>query len=232
MKIGVISDLHLDFWGVHNANKFFENMEQYKEEVDVMIFAGDMCNQPLLRNMLIETLQKSFPNLIYCRGNHDFYYGDVEHEFKTKEIDGVKFAATTLWTDFQYRSEKVYNRIHENLYDSTHIRNYNFETMLEQHDLAVKDLTENKADIIVTHHMPTYQSVATKYIGSPLNGGFVSDLNPLIEELKPKFWIHGHTHERMDYMFNETTAIICNPLGYPNENYMDITRYHPAIIEV
>lgn len=29
-------------------------------------------------------------------------------------------------------------------------------------------------------------------------------------------WIHGHSHDRCDYLLGKT-RIIANPLGYPNE---------------
>ena len=44
------------------------------------------------------------------------------------------------------------------------------------------------------------------WIGSP----------PQVREHQPKLWIHGHSHDRCDYLLGKT-RVVANPLGYPNE---------------
>lgn len=39
---------------------------------------------------------------------------------------------------------------------------------------------------------------------------------PLIEKYQPTLWIHGHTHEKADYMIGNT-RIVSNPRGYNRE---------------
>jgi hypothetical protein len=41
----------------------------------------------------------------------------------------------------------------------------------------------------------------------------ITNLDSYIMETQPKLWIHGHTHESMDY-FIDKTRIVCNPFGY------------------
>ena len=39
---------------------------------------------------------------------------------------------------------------------------------------------------------------------------------PHVRERQPKLWIHGHSHDRCDYLLGKT-RVVANPLGYPNE---------------
>jgi pyruvate carboxylase len=49
---------------------------------------------------------------------------------------------------------------------------------------------------------------------------FASDLAALVRE-PVKLWIHGHTHESMDYELNGT-RVVCNPRGYlPQQPIVD-----------
>jgi hypothetical protein len=47
-----------------------------------------------------------------------------------------------------------------------------------------------------------------------------------VRELQPKLWIHGHTHDRCDYVLAET-RVVANPLGYPNE-VRSLEAFDPA----
>jgi Icc-related predicted phosphoesterase len=71
-----------------------------------------------------------------------------------------------------------------------------------------------KDDVIVTHHLPSYQSVPERFMGSAMNSCFVSNgAEKLIYEHSPRLWIHGHTHDSFDYMLGDT-RVVCNPVGY------------------
>lgn len=74
---------------------------------------------------------------------------------------------------------------------------------------------EAKKYVVVTHHTPSWQSCAPKWRGDRiLNGAFHTELGDFIA-YRPqiKLWIHGHTHEDLDYEIS-TTRIVCNPRGY------------------
>jgi hypothetical protein len=64
----------------------------------------------------------------------------------------------------------------------------------------------------------------------PQNYYFHSDLDKFIEmNQNIKLWIHGHTHVKLDYKILNT-RIVCNPLGYPNEQHVE--NYFPMVIDV
>jgi Icc-related predicted phosphoesterase len=75
--------------------------------------------------------------------------------------------------------------------------------------------------VVVSHHLPHRQSIHPKYQGNPLNPCFASDLARLVRA-PVALWIHGHTHESMDYVVNGT-RVVCNPRGYvpmePNPSF-------------
>lgn len=65
-----------------------------------------------------------------------------------------------------------------------------------------------------------------KYKGSPLNRYFVGAAEQVFEN-RPALWIHGHTHESMDYLHG-TTRVLCNPFGYMD--YEVNPHFNPALV--
>lgn len=68
--------------------------------------------------------------------------------------------------------------------------------------------------VVITHHLPSMQSVAERFKGSVLSAAFASNLDRLVE--KADVWIHGHTHDAFDYQLGNC-RVVCNPKGYPGE---------------
>jgi hypothetical protein len=68
-------------------------------------------------------------------------------------------------------------------------------------------------DIVVSQHLPSPRSTHARHAGSPINCFFVCDIEHLIVARQPRLWIHGHTHESMDYRIG-CTRVLCNPYGY------------------
>lgn len=149
-------------------------------------------------------------------------------------IDNVKFICSTLWTDFDRGNPLTMNLCQFGMNDSRQIRmaGYRKMTSMDQlalHQKAVRWLfeevrrgTENgNTNFVVTHHGPSFKSVADEYKVYPhnqYNGAFVSELDPLILDHDIHTWVHGHTHHSFDYNIGDT-HIIVNPNGYANENH-------------
>jgi predicted phosphodiesterase len=153
-------------------------------------------------------------------------------------IDGVRFLGATLWTDFALygRAPAVVARAKEisarAMVDYRLIRMrasglLTPDNTLTIHQRQVAWLANKLAQpfagktVVVTHHLPHPQSVHPRYAGDSLNPSFASDLSTLVCE-PASLWIHGHTHESMDYLVNGT-RVICNPRGYlpqePNRKF-------------
>ncbi len=85
----------------------------------------------------------------------------------------------------------------------------------------LKESLENSGEltnIVITHHAPSIKSVPELYKEDPLSAAYASDLEELITEYKPLYWIHGHIHTPCRYTIGET-EVICNPHGYIDEKY-------------
>jgi predicted phosphodiesterase len=144
-------------------------------------------------------------------------------------IRGVRFLGATLWTDFaldgqqQNTVARAMAIAQSVMVDYRAIR-YKGEEYLSPVDTQQfhrlhagwlrNELNKPYAGqtVVVTHHLPHAISIHGKYARSPLNPAFASDLSELVRE-PVALWIHGHTHESMDYMLGGT-RVVCNPRGY------------------
>jgi len=156
----------------------------------------------------------------------------------TVVIDGVRFLGATLWTDFALygsdadaiaRAQAVawlrmvdYRRINRRgagrlePEDTRCIHQRQAAWLAEQLARPFAGAT-----VVVTHHLPHARSVHPRYEGDPLNPSFASDLSVLVRA-PVQLWIHGHTHESINYQI-DGTRVVCNPRGYlpqePNDSF-------------
>jgi predicted phosphodiesterase len=221
VKIGILSDIHM------NRNRPWD----FVPKNDVFyICAGDISEDHGFRE---EFIQRHNEHMFAILGNHDYYdstFSDAYLHLQSREVDGIKIAGATLWTDLSNPLDWiVYTR---NLIDKRYIKDLNHEDMIETHRYHKKFLFTSNADIIVSHHTPSHKSIHERYRGDAMNCCFSNDLEEdiLLMRNPPKLWIHGHTHDRFDYMIGET-RVICHPRGYKNE-LDDYARYEPLIVEI
>jgi Icc-related predicted phosphoesterase len=130
-------------------------------------------------------------------------------------IDDIRFLGTTLW----FRETQDATMFNNMLSDFKLIEDFQ-QKVYEENKKSITFLQDNvdKNDIVITHHLPSYQSVQPVYIGEPTNCYYVCNMEELILSKEPSLWIHGHTHHSCDYSF-QGTRIVCNPAGYPDSFY-------------
>lgn len=237
LKIQLISDIHTEM--TKDAGKaLVESMNS--EGIDILILAGDIMplNIPSkCLNTIKYLIDKGYGKILYVMGNHDLWgstpdeahftarmiedtYKDKFHYLytgKVLELEGKRFLGDTMWfpeTQFSELLKNIwpdfrlikargiprYNR--EWFYN----KNYEFRKFLD------KELKEG--DIVITHHLPSYKSIAEFFKNEPTNCYYLSNMENLIEEKKPSVWVHGHTHNFFDYQFH-STRVMCNPQDYP-----------------
>lgn len=63
----------------------------------------------------------------------------------------------------------------------------------------------------MTHHAPRLLSIHSRFLGHPLNAGFVSDVMLLLA--KVDLWLHGHVHDSFDSCVGKC-RVVANPAGY------------------
>ncbi len=92
-----------------------------------------------------------------------------------------------------------------------------------------KSLAESTAKhiVVVTHHLPTLQVVASQHKGSVLNSAFATEYEKLIAESRIDAWIYGHSHTNIDTEIGNT-KMICNQMGYIFENEPVINGFDPG----
>jgi len=114
MKFRLLSDLHLEF---EERVLDYTPKPQQDDKTTVLILAGDIA-LGIDAVPFIQKMCKRFYKVVYCLGNHEFYYNEYN---KTRErwndmadmpgnfillddhvaiVDDVRLVGGTLWTDF------------------------------------------------------------------------------------------------------------------------------------
>jgi len=234
MKLQVLSDFHLEFFP--DPNLLVDSLDP--KDVDILVVAGD-CFADFSKKYWVEKIIKKYPHVISVLGNHEFYgktpratkqaYRRIRaanfHWLDNSEviINGAHFLGGTLWFP-EPKNLEAHNKFKWGMSDFHWIKNFE-PWVYEENKACIEFLHKNitPESIVITHHLPTYDSVSDRYKTSTLNSYFVCDLEQLIIETKPKIWIHGHTHSSCDYQYYDT-RIVCNPYGYYGKEAVDFER--------
>lgn len=149
--------------------------------------------------------------------------------YDVKETN-LRILGCTLWSNVPPKAHhivKQYLSDYRAIFSSTvHSRNITVAELNAVHLSHVAWLTkelerataDNKRVLVITHHLPTYDLIAPKYLTgavSSLNSAFASSLESLITE-PVKMWVCGHTHTAAQKTLNGV-ILLCNPTGYPEE---------------
>jgi predicted phosphodiesterase len=245
MRLHIMSDIHVEF------GPFRPSMV----EADVVVLAGDVHtgqngfrwiqqNYPDIPVIYVlgnhEFYGQKIPKLTYelkelAKRSHIHVL-----ENDRVEIGNLVFLGATLWTDFRLHGDVVlaeavavtsmtdFRRIRI----TPSYRRFRPSDARQFHAQSVtwlKQATEEARGrklVIVTHHAPSGQSIPERYQNDALNPAFASNLDYIIEDSGAALWIHGHIHQRADYMVGGT-RVLANPRGYPQEGYTD---FAPSLI--
>lgn len=245
MRLHVMSDLHFEYYPDYGASI----IEAVVPNADALVLAGDLFSwhpKKYQRNLAaLKAFKAKYETIIYVPGNHE-YWDCLPEEVDDDLVDVVKdlgihvlreghpvvikgqtFRGDTMWFPYE-------------LVDPLMAKSWiDFKMVWALHDYAYRKnsvfrqnvLFDGKPDdVIITHHAPSYRSIAPQWERSPYNCFFVSPEDKILDLVRPKLWIHGHTHTSFDYTVGDT-RVVCNPRGYPHEG--QDARWDPAkIIEV
>lgn len=223
LRIQYASDIHLEFRNDVSGPALL------KPVAPVLALAGDI-GDPRRRDYrdFLAYCSRSWDAVFFVAGNHEFYakrpvaqtlatlrdHAAAFHNVHFLErgrvdYDGVAFLGCTLWTD-----------------TTATMRDYRMITTWHRRDRAwLTDAIANckhtgTPAVVLTHHLPSYAFVASRYATSPINFCFASRCDDLLQP-PVRAWIAGHTHAAVHrhWTFDggEVVHGCVNPMGYPGE---------------
>lgn len=238
MNLQIISDVHCESHK-DGGLSFINSLDS--TDIDALIIAGDLDNfnhaHPAIN--VLKLFRKKYNKIFFVHGNHDLWYTSPKAAIKNIEnicLDNdieflragkiVEFMGHRFLGDAMFFPEAPDNpSLEYAMSDFEKIKE--FKPWLYGHNYAFYHFIKNnmkEGDIVITHHLPSFKSVHPKYKRSSLNTFFVSEMDELILALKPRLWVHGHTHSSADYNLG-STRIVANPFGDParflNKDFQD-----------
>lgn len=234
VSIGIMSDLHLD----RSDGKIDLHKEMLQN--DFIILAGDtsigspsveFANSlgiPVVK--ILGNHEYRGKNLSYEAGRLKKLAGPDTHILEKNAIimKGVRVIGATLWSNYKLKGVRAQKNMAskkegglvdmQNVVVGSQHRPIKPKDLIENHKSSVayiESVLKEEFDgptIIISHHGPHSLSIGEKYKDTPLVPTYVSDLEALILNYQPEFWIHGHLHNSSDYLIGNT-RVICNPRG-------------------
>jgi len=228
MRLGVVSDLHLEF----------SPLDVRCDDIDVLVLAGDTHTRQGPIYMYVVRLLERHPGLhvVLTPGNHEHYGRDMAQTAaqlaalrsprchvllnSAARIGRVTFVGGTLWARIPPPDRAA---VEAALPDFGRIPDLTCDAMEWEQDAclaALRDAAEagHGPLVVVTHFPPTQRSVHPKYGPPtlPVNRYFSNDLEAEVDAVSPALWVHGHTHTSLDYTVGGT-RVVCNPRGYARD---------------
>ena len=143
------------------------------------------------------------------------------------EVDGVKFGGCDSSYDNSYikqyfsafDDDSLINNMWKNNLNDYRMMG-NIKSYMEIYHLEIEKIRKvyNKCDVMITHVNPSYlhEHIPSKYSNDKINTFFTFDGHKYIKDGSMKYWIFGHTHDRLEYQLHDVQCV-CNPFGYPRE---------------
>jgi len=224
MKIGIVSDLHMEFWDAAKCADIVWKIRDAK--CDLIVMAGDIHPSKEFRENLIESIETG-DNLTGSNrsdrgdtnkpvravmGNHDWYHSD----FYIPEVEyGDNIVSSPLFTNFH--NDPIYKiRAQMCVNDFRCTKELTPENYVDGFNDHVEKIFDAEEEVVVTHWSPTMKAVSPRFVGDSLNPYFCNDLDERIKDSNKKLWVFGHVHSRWDFMIGDC-RMVSNPLGYPRE---------------
>ena len=143
------------------------------------------------------------------------------------EIDGVKFGGAISWYSdayikayYVFKSRRsIISTWKDCSMDSKHIYGIeNYDDIYKLEYPKLQNIYQN-CDVMITHINPSFkhEHINKAYHNQTTNAFFTFNGHDLIANGTMKYWIFGHTHDAIEYELYGK-KVICNPMGYPNEN--------------
>jgi predicted phosphohydrolase len=219
IRFQVLSDIHLE-------KRKDNSILSHPIKAKYLILAGDIGN-PLKKNYFdyLKFCSDQYHKVFLITGNHEYWKNSIHDTHSliynfTKQYNNIHFLnnqhinfyhnnrlitifGNTLWTwiDTPINSS-----------DNILIKDFDFYTRNSIFLETIKKISSKHADIIITHHPPTFKLIHNKYQNYNFKNLFASNLDHLL--CYSNYWICGHIHEFNDlskYGDRNLDKIIINP---------------------
>jgi predicted phosphohydrolase len=235
MLLQFCSDLHLEF--PENAAYIAEH--PLIPKADTLIIAGDFVPFAQMKDHLpaMEKICEPFKQVYWLPGNHEYYYDDINHRsgsFEEKILPNltlinnrsitlgqVELIFSTLWTSISIeKSLFIQQRLSDFFTIKKGEKHLDVIAYNEKHASSLSFIrhalenSQDKKQVVITHHCPTFRNYPPQYANSPINEAFAVELETMIEDTKPALWIYGHTHINTPAFQMGVTQMFTNQLGY------------------
>lgn len=249
VKIGVVSDLHLEF-GVSRGT--LDNVRAALGDADIILMPGDIS----YGTSSIIAAQQLFPDKPVClvAGNHEFYGASYEATLtEMHTCDGrnvtflncdsvilnantpVRVIACTLWTDFALAGNTPLALM--DAYGINDFRQIGYQgrrlspsDVKERHETERAWLEKQLAQsfsgitVVMTHHAPVSFAIAPRYVGDRLSPCFASRMEDTLLTYNPDLVVWGHTHHCVDRVINNT-RFVSSQTGYQSRGGSETGAY-------
>lgn len=236
LRLWVMSDLHIDI-----NRTFPFAMPDPRPAHDAVVIAGDIGEGLADGVEWIAAQRLNVVPVIYVAGNHEFYardrYGELaagrsaaaRHrnihilDRDAMTIGNVRILGCTLWTDYALYGDPEQAMRDAGKFLSDHVTISNSGRRWTPYDARAEHAVSRDwlasrlqtpgagPTVVVTHHVPTEQSIAPRFRANRITPAFASNLDHLVVEAD--VWVHGHTHAGFDYRLGKC-RVVNNPRGY------------------
>lgn len=206
----------------HYSN-FLQNVSSKFEKIFIITGNHEYYNKNGSRttmdkvNRQVEKIVDNYKNIVFL--NNSSFLLDVDSRT-------IKILGTTLWSNIisskrimVHTSMNDYSKIYiDSSGDCPFLLKPQTTNLFHQQNIEwlKEEIDENYENIIISHHLPTYKLIDSRFEFHPLNCAFASCLDEMIKS-PIKAWISGHTHYRKSMNINNVQCEV-NPRGYPGEN--------------
>ncbi len=241
MKIGYLSDIHIDFYVKPNKEKLLENFVCSLKPAyyDILIIAGDIGHYNHQNIALLRFFKKYTANLVVTLGNHEFYLVSdrmkkkyrrsslqkVEEfkklcqtndiiflDMKVIDIGGVRIGGGYLWYDLQKIDKEFWKK---HISDAKYVY-LDYQAYTKQALHALRQISD--CHIFISHIPQTKVSpLLPPHFDTSYLPFYEEENIAILQDKGVRYHIYGHNHTQEKFLKEGIWCLTCS-LGYPNEN--------------
>ncbi len=257
MKIGIVSDLHAEFWNPFHGHIVMKRIREALADAELLLLAGDL-NVGLDAVATARQLIEQRPACVVA-GNHEYYHHSYVvtlssliaqlPEFLNCRVFAtviggvaVRVIGCTLWTDFNLFGQPALALLDaQNSLNDFRLIAYGERPFKPADSLMIHQLewawllgqVDQPFDgktIVLTHHAPVSFAIAPHYVNDRLSPCFASRLEDQLLGKGVDLVVWGHTHHSVDRLI-EGTRFVSNQTGYYQSGKSETGDYG-TIVEI